>query len=242
MTIPNLEIRCSSLSKITGSPKKDDDKTKSLTDGAKSHLFEVMKQVHFGYIKESESKEMAKGNACESLAIHNSGLVRGKIYEKCTLPRQHAVICEIDGIKAILSGECDILDKPASTVVDTKCSWDMSSFPVCKAEALQRAGKQGYVWQVHGYMRLYQVNNAEIDFWLLPTPADFFSDWQHEHDPNLIEQHTTFIEQIPLHQRVTTLKFAHSEKAQEQIQKQMKVALEYWIALHQDIQITQEGA
>ncbi|SSY81080.1 hypothetical protein [Alysiella crassa] len=229
MTIPNLEIRCSSLHKIMGKPKSKDE---LLGDTAKSHLFDFLKQSRFGYVKEVDSKEIRKGKECENEAIQNSGLVRGCVYEKCTLPRQHKVICEMDGVQAILTGECDIFDEVHSLIIDTKCVWDMSTFPICQMDAAQKAKKAGYDWQMHGYMMLYETQSACVDYWLLPTPEYFFSDWQRENEPDVIEQQTTFIEQIPWYERVTHLPIERNESKLGEIVARMRDALQFWILLH----------
>lgn len=230
MTIPNLEIRCSSLHKIMGKPKNKDE---LIGDTAKSHLFELLKQSRFGYVKGVETKEMLKGREMEDVAIRNSGLSLGRIYEKCALPRQNKIMYEMDGVQAILSGECDIYDTTESLIIDTKCPWDMSSFPVCDWEAWQKAKKAGYDWQMHGYMILYGAKQAFVDYWLLPTPEHFFSDWQHENEPDLIEQHTTFIEQIPSHQRMSRVVVEHDPSKVNEIIARMRDALQFWILLHQ---------
>lgn len=229
MTIPNLEIRCSNLHKIMGKPKNKDE---LIGDAAKTHLFELLKQSHFGYVKDVETKEILKGREMEAEAIRNSGLARGKIYEKCALPRQSKMIYEIDSVQAILSGECDIYDPIESLIIDTKCSWDMSSFPICNWEAAQKAKKAGYDWQMHGYMILYGAKQACVDYWLLPTPEHLFSDWQHENEPDLIEQHTTFIEQIPWYERVTHLPIERDKSKLGEIVARMRDALQFWILLH----------
>lgn len=226
MKIPELEIRCSSLHKIMSEPKS---KSEIVSDTTKSYLYQLMKQERFGYVKELDNKEINKGNALEELAITNSGLVRGKAYQKCSLPRQYVQI-ESEYCQVSLSGECDILD--GDMIVDTKCSWSIDSFPICQAEALQRAGKQGYIWQMHGYMRLYNAKCATIDFWLLPTPEHFFSDWQRENDPELIYQHTGLIDSVPWYQRVTSLAVAYSDDAQNKIDQRIQAAAKYWAYLH----------
>ncbi|MFC2506737.1 MAG: translocation protein TolB precursor, partial [Kingella sp. (in: b-proteobacteria)] len=173
------------------------DKSEIVSDTAKSYLYQLMKQKRFGYTKALDNKEINKGIELEDIAIKNSGLIRGKVYKKCDLPRQ---VQRFDNpyCEARLTGECDILD--GDLIIDTKCSWHFDSFPICFAEAEQKAGKQGYIWQMHGYMRLYNAKTANIDFWLLPTPEHFFSDWQRENDPELVYQHTDLIESIPLNQ------------------------------------------
>lgn len=229
MPIPNLEIRCSNLSEIMVTPPKD----KIIAEGAKTHLFELLKQYRFNYVKEVESKEMTKGTLCEAEAIRNSGLVRGRVYEKCALPRQHKVICEIDGVQAILSGECDIHDPAESLIIDTKCSWDVNSFPICTMEAEKKAKKSGYDWQMHGYMLLYNADFGCVDYWLLETPEALFSDWQREHDVELIKKHTDFVRQIPIFERVCHVPIRRDESKLGEIVARMRDALQFWILLHQ---------
>lgn len=229
ITIPHLEIRCSSLHKIIGKPKSKDE---LIGDTAKSYIFDLLKQSRFSYRREVETKEMLKGKLCEPQAIKNSGLIRGRLYQKSELPRKKIRIIEIDGVKAFLTGECDIFDEANSLIIDTKCSWDMASFPICTLEAAQKAKKAGYDWQMYGYMMLYGAQSACVDYWLLPTPMDLFSDWQHENEPDLIAQHTDFIEQIPIHQRVSHVPFSQDENKFGEIVARMRDALQFWILLH----------
>lgn len=228
MTIPSLEIRCSSLHKIMSKPKS---KSELIGDTAKSYLYELLKQNRFGYRKEVDSKETTKGRLCESQAIQNSGLIRGKLYKKCDLPRQSLQI----GTHSFLTGECDILDRESSLIVDTKCSWDISTFPICQAEAAQKAGKAGYIYQMAGYMMLYGCERAEIDYWLLPTPEIMFSEWQYENEPELIEQHTTLINSIPLNQRVTSISVMANNDVFNEIKERILACEQAWIELNQQI-------
>ncbi len=155
----DLIIRSSSLHKIIGKdPKK-------LTETAKSYLMEVAKENLFGYSSFEGSKYTEKGLLLEDTAIKLSGWKRGKIYQKNTERRENGFI----------TGECDIYDEKRKLIIDTKCSWDIGTHPFFDEEAEKKAKKSGYDIQMQAYMWLWDCEQAEIDFCLLPTPVDLLS-------------------------------------------------------------------
>ncbi|MDS9221849.1 hypothetical protein RLM55_00210, partial [Streptococcus pneumoniae] len=76
-----------------------------------------------------------------------------------------------------VTGECDIYVPSRKLIIDTKCSWDIGSHPFFADEAEEKAKKAGYDAQMQGYMWLWDCDEAQIDFVLLPTPYDQLSSY-----------------------------------------------------------------
>lgn len=201
-------VRCSSLYKIMGAAKGKE----KLTDTARSYIREVAKLDLFGYESFEGNKYTAKGNALEDIAIQSSGLIRARKYVK------H------EGRKSnnFITGECDILDIKNSLIIDTKNSWDIGTHPFFKDEAEIKAKKSGYDIQVQGYMWLYDVDKADIDFWLFPPLEEMLSPY--EDRTKLIN----LVEAIPLVKRVTTISFVRDESIIEKIKVKSELAQEYY--------------
>lgn len=208
-------VRCSALHKIMGDPKGKE----KLTDTAKSYIREVAKLDLFGYENFDGNKYTEKGNVFEDIAIQSSGLVRARKYHK------H----EGRVSNKWITGECDILDRKYSLIIDTKNSWDIGTHPFFKEEAEFKAKKSGYDIQGQGYMSLYDVERFDIDFWLFPAIEDMLSPYEDRR--KLIE----LVERIPLRKRLTTLTFYRDESIIKKINEKSEIAQEYYEALINEI-------
>lgn len=201
-------VRCSSLYKIMGAAKGKE----KLTDTAKSYIREVAKLDLFGYESFEGNKYTAKGNALEDIAIQSSGLIRARKYVK------H------EGRKSnnFITGECDILDIKNSLIIDTKNSWDIGTHPFFQDEAELKASKSGYDIQMQGYMSLYDIERADIDFWLFPPIDEMLSPYEDRY--KLIE----LVELIPLKKRLTTVTIYRDEEIIKKINEKSEIAQEYY--------------
>ncbi|RKS87296.1 hypothetical protein DES39_0516 [Orbus hercynius] len=211
-------VRCSSLHKIMSGPREKDG-TNKLSDTAKSYVREVAKLDLFSYENFDGNKYTEKGNFLEDIAIQSSGLIRARKYQK------HDGRINNDWI----TGECDILDKKISLIIDIKNSWDIGTHPFFKDEAEIKAKKAGYDIQVQGYMWLYDVEKADIDFWLFPASEEMLSPY--EDRTKLID----LVEAIPLRKRVTTISFIRDESLIEKIKVKSELAQEYYEQLIKEL-------
>lgn len=232
-------FRCSSLSKFIGDAKSvafefrteevdaiikkrkrtDDEQAivsgllaKSLSNTAKSEIRKIVKEDLTNTRKFKGNQYTQKGNLLEEEAIRLSGLMRFRDYKK------HVGRIE----NSLITGECDILDLPRRLILDTKCTWDIDTHPWFLDEALERCIDAGYDWQMQGYMWLYGCESAEVDFWLLPCPAELLKDWDD------IDYLVHSIEAIDIRERKTTVCFERDEAMIAQIKKKIPACQAYY--------------
>ncbi|MDA5609977.1 translocation protein TolB precursor [Pasteurella multocida] len=215
----NLKVRCSILHRLIGEPKtKADKETGKITETAKSAVREIVKFDLFGYESFEGNKYTKKGNDLEEQAIKLSGLRRGLPLKKNTERRENDLI----------TGECDVYIPSRRLIIDTKCSWDIGSHPFFIDEAEDKAKKAGYDIQMQGYMWLWDCEEAQIDFILLPTPLDLIKSYENA------EKFVDLVEQIPQQKRITTVVVKRDEKVIERIKERIPKAQAYYQQLIQE--------
>lgn len=212
--------RCSMLHQLMSEPRTKADREAGLiSDTAKSAVREIAKYDLFGYQSFEGNKYTAKGNQLEEQAIKLSGFTRGLVLKKNTERRENDWI----------SGECDIYVPSRKLIIDTKCSWDIGTHPFFADEAIAKAEKVGYDWQMQGYMWLWDCEQAQIDFVLLPTPLDLLTKYDN------IEQHLDLVENIPLEKRITTVTIQRDEEKIAKIQTQAEKCQAYFSQLLEEL-------
>lgn len=128
---------------------------KGLPKGCKTYLKTWVKEQIYGRRKEVTSKYMDKGNICEDEALR-------MLMEYYNLPfgyEKNEVYYENE----YMTGTPD-LDYP-DTVYDSKCSFDMSTFPLFETDI-----DKDYWWQLQGYMELLNKPKAGLVYVLVNTP------------------------------------------------------------------------
>ena len=205
----NIKIRCSMISQIIGGHKT---KSSSLSDTAKSCLMKLAKESLFDFTKFQGNRETEKGKVLENLAIQASGMLRGKNYTKNTIRLENDWI----------TGECDIYDPKERLIIDTKCSWDIGTHPFFIEEAQKKAEKTGYIYQMQGYMWLFDCDKADIDFWLFPCPENLLGTY--DNPAMLIDA----VEDIPIAKRLTTVTVTRDEKIIEKIKEKVEICQKYY--------------
>ncbi|HII3689787.1 TPA: translocation protein TolB precursor [Pasteurella multocida] len=204
---------------MIGEPKtKADKETGKITETAKSAVREIVKFDLFGYESFDGNKYTKKGNDLEEQAIKLSGLKRGLPLKKNTERRENDLI----------TGECDVYIPSRRLIIDTKCSWDIGSHPFFIDEAEDKAKKAGYDIQMQGYMWLWDCEEAQIDFILLPTPLDLIKSYENA------EKLVDLVEQIPQQKRITTVVVKRDEKVIERIKERIPKAQAYYQQLIQE--------
>ena len=210
-----LKARCSGLADLMAKPKNGN----GISATAKSAVRKIVKYDLFGYQDFEGNKYTEKGIALEEQAIKLSGRKRGLPLKKNTERRENDWI----------TGECDIYVPSRKLIIDTKCPWDIGSHPFFADEAEEKAKKAGYDIQMQGYMWLWDCDEAQIDFVLLPTPYDQLSSYD---DPN---RYIDLVEQIPQEKRITTVTIKRDEKIIEKIKERVEIAQEYYQQLIQEM-------
>ncbi len=207
------------LHRLIGEPKtKADKEAGKITETAKSAVREIVKFDLFGYESFEGNKYTQKGNNLEDQAIKLSGLRRGLPLKKNTERRENDLI----------TGECDVYIPSRRLIIDTKCSWDIGSHPFFIDEAEDKAKKAGYDIQMQGYMWLWDCEEAQIDFILLPTPLDLIKSYENA------EKFVDLVEQIPQQKRITTVVVKRDEKVIERIRERIPKAQAYYQQLIQE--------
>ena len=215
MEMYQLKARCSGLADLMAKPKSGN----GISATAKSAVRKIVKYDLFGYQDFEGNKYTEKGIALEEQAIKLSARKRGLPLKKNTERRENDWI----------TGECDIYVPSRRLIIDTKCPWDIGSHPFFADEAEEKAQKAGYDLQMQGYMWLWDCDEAQIDFVLLPTPYDQLSSYD---DPN---RYIDLVEQIPQEKRITTVTIKRDEKIIEKIKERVEIAQEYYQQLIQEM-------
>lgn len=205
MATPELLIRCSSLGKIMTEPTAAAAKAgEVLSVGAKTHIRSIAAQLIFGVEFEVSSKQMEKGIRLEDEAIALVGRVRGLDLSKNKERRSNGY----------LTGEADVFHQPTLAGRDTKVPWSVATFPITALDAEDK----DYLWQMRGYMMLWDAERWHVDYVLLDTPEDLIG-----YEP----QSMHFVSHIPEHLRVTTWTVERDRSLEPVITERVRAAREY---------------
>lgn len=148
-------IRCSSLGDLFTEPVSKADKDAGiLSKTAKTHLIEVYANEIWGVEKDIVTKQMRKGRQAEEEAITLLSRVDKRLYEKNDKREMNEWI----------SGHADIVEE--QEIIDTKVSWDAFTFLSKLIESIDK----DYMYQLQGYMWLWNKPKARISYCLVDTP------------------------------------------------------------------------
>ena len=198
-----MRFRCSSLGKLMTEPRTKAEG--QLSVGAKTYIRELAAQEIFGVDFVVSSKAMEKGIECEESAITLLNRVRGLNLKKNVERRSNDFI----------TGECDLFDATNRRGHDTKCSWSISTFPICIDDCTDKL----YEWQMRGYMALWDADEWEVNYCLVDTPDRLIG-----FEP--MELH--FVSGLPEHMRVTTWTVKRDMEKEAAIYEKVKHASEYF--------------
>lgn len=228
-----LLIRCSSLGKImtnareidpalmtrdlaaikaTRSDKRTEhEKTlladalaKSLSETAKTHIRSLASQAIFGVDFEISSKPIEKGLEMEDEAIALINRVRGLSLTKNKERRSNG----------FLTGECDCFDAGRRVGHDAKVSWSVATFPIVLADCED----DDYLWQMRGYMKLWDAEEWHVQYALLDTPERLIG-----YEPQTMH----FVSHIPERLRLTTWAVRRDRSVEPLIEAKVRAARAY---------------
>ena len=213
-------FRCSSVGKLMTEPRSKSDGP--LSEGAKTAIRDMAAQNILGVDFEVSSKEMEKGNLCESDSIALLNTVRGLSLTKNTERRSDA----------FLTGECDLFDAPRRRGHDLKTAWSAATFPI-SAEDIGGSQRKLYEWQARGYMRLWDADEWEVNYCLVNTPEELIR-WE--------PQTMHFVDHIPKHHRVTTWTINRDGKLEDAMVEKIKAARDYYAEVIASFDLTHIAA
>jgi hypothetical protein len=161
----------------------------SLSQTAMSYVQELVDQKVFKYKTTLENKEMDKGILCEDDAIALDNAINFTNYKKN----------KVEMFNEYISGTCDVLTpKDINFVNEHKVSWSKKTFPKTKKDAYSFL----YEIQQHGYMELFDRDNAKLIYSLINTPDHLIPSYED------ISLHV--MDDVPLHLRQKTLTIERS--------------------------------
>ena len=137
------------------------DAPPELSVGAKTHCNEIMKGELFNRQRSFHSKYTDKGNEVEEKGLSLSSKVLSEVMFKNEKHYKNDYIM----------GTPDRVDL-GIIVDDTKCSWDLHSFPMFTDDLKNNI----YTWQVKGYAWLTGCTHARILYCLVDTPTNLIND------------------------------------------------------------------
>lgn len=147
----------SALDKIYSGVAKGWDVEKSLT--CKRELLKIHRQIKFKRYYSFTSKYTEKGIQMEDQAIEVLSIYRKEFLKK-----------NINRLtNDYFDGEPDIITKHQT--IDTKCSWDLSTFPHPAVDTLDL----GYELQGRGYMDLTGLEKHTVAYVLVNTPLNLLT-------------------------------------------------------------------
>jgi len=201
----DLLIRCSSLFKIVGTPRK---KGEYLTQTAKSYIESIIDKKIYKYDDIIGTKEVEKGLICEDDSIHLINELKFTEYDKNTVRLYNEFI----------TGECDLHIAEEGLIKDIKTCWSKKTFPKTKTKAKDKSKKAGYPIQGAGYMWLYDCDYFDISYTLVNTPEHLigYEDWD-----------LHFMDDIPLELRLTEVRYERDRTIEDKIKEKVEQCREY---------------
>lgn len=201
------KFRASSLAEIMTEPKS---KNEVLSVGAKTAIEKLAKEMVYGYDEQVSSKYMEKGILVEdaSIQLYNEVFFTG--HEKNAERRSNDWI----------TGEADIVTP--TRIIDIKSSWSLATFPATSA----RGEDKTYEWQGRAYMWLWDVDQFEIAYCLVNTPAELIGYEQEE---------LHYVDHINPELRVTRVHYTRDKELEEKIKQRVEDANLYLDAMVKQI-------
>ena len=126
-----------------------------------------------------------------------------------------------------MTGECDIY-VPGVKTIDTKCSWDLSTFPAFPEDAHDPL----YEWQGRAYALLWDVPEHEVVHVMLDTPEDLLPKWERE-DERVLALHR--VGHIDPDLRVTSVTYARCPILEAKLERKCRTAQAYLADLVEQI-------
>lgn len=171
----------------------------SLSETATSYIEGIVNQRVYKYDNEFSTKETEKGIMVESRSIELYNDVFDTAHEKNIQLRKNDFI----------RGTADVVG--GRKIIDIKSSWSLLTFPKTPEDAKNNV----YIWQVRGYMWLWNKELGEIAHCMVDTPDQLI-----ENEWNLnLEIHKT--RNIPKNLLVTVVKIERDFLLEDKIKEKV---------------------
>ncbi len=195
-----------------------------LPTGAKTYCKKwLLDQVYNRRKLDIQSKYTEKGNLCEEEAIELIGehFKLGMIFKN----EQYK---END----FLTGTCDVNLK--EIIIDNKCSYDHSTFPLFESEI-----NQDYFAQLQGYMELYNKNESWIVYTLVNLPLELIEREIYSHSDMEEEEIDNYFnyDSLPKSKRIKRYIIKRDKKYIEQVKERVYLCQRYIDNLLMDLEI-----
>lgn len=176
----------------------------TLPEGAITILDKMVSQKLIGWQDaELDFFTLGKGIQCECDSIDLYNEVKDTLYIK----NAERVT------SGLLTGECDLIDKDESIVIDIKTAYSKKTYP------LMLKMSKLYEWQLRAYMHLYNVDNAELAYCLVNTPPHLIV----KKDP----ENWHVVDDVPLKLRVSSLMIHRDLEKEQQLLNRLELCSQY---------------
>ena len=129
-----------------------------LPTGCTTYLKEWYAEQKYGGRQDIQSKYTSKGHMCEDEAIEVIEEMFGSFGERMKKNEERRD-------NGWITGEADVV---SDIIYDAKCPWDGKTF----LDSVYAPHNTLYVWQMRGYMFLWEKPEAKVCYVLLDTPED----------------------------------------------------------------------
>jgi hypothetical protein len=213
-----IKFRCSSLSDIMTNGRS---KTETLGETAKSQCLKTFLAYKYGYYEEIHTDGIMKGRLLESEAISILSVYKGTYLKKNKERRSNDYI----------TGECDLISKNG-IISDIKISENIRTF--FDVEDVSK----NYFCQGQGYMNLWELQNYELTYVLLPDTDEMIErkisrlsfhlvGEDFEKAQKQLIHNNDIVKNMPIEDRIKIFKFDYDPEFMNQVFERVEVCREY---------------
>lgn len=181
-------------------------------------------QIQKGNLMEDEAIELVNDLKLKDYAKNNLRAIYD--LKSKTIVRYNPKAISAPEFKHAITGECDIYSEYENLVRDIKCPQDFRTYTNHKGISIN------YYWQLITYSFLWSAKNLSLDFCLMPTPFEVYSNFNDENKQKVRDFNSSLLE-IPLDQRLKsfTIEEVEIDKSIKQMLKRVYMLAMYYNTL-----------